>query len=85
MFFNFKPGAKYDYKKDGHPEYEDFGNYHYGLYTEALGLNASFTQAAAGFYQWKEDTSSWEFWETWFDDPRDNAMIRKGQGFPLLK
>ncbi|SKA94409.1 toxin 44 [Paucidesulfovibrio gracilis DSM 16080] len=85
VVFKFSPGADYDFKKDGHPEYEDFGNYHYGLYTEALGLNATFTQAAAGFVQLCTRTSSWDFEETWFDDPRDNAMVRKGQGSPLLR
>lgn len=79
VVFNFKSGARYDYKLNGHPEYEDFGNYHYGLYTRALGLNATFTQAMAGFYQFLSRTSGWKFKETWFDDPRDNEMIRKGQ------
>jgi hypothetical protein len=79
VFFNFKSGARYDYKRNGHPEYEDFGNYHYGLYTSALGLNATFTQAMAGFYQLRSRASGWKFKETWFDDPRDNEMIRKRQ------
>ncbi|WP_071546313.1 polymorphic toxin type 44 domain-containing protein [Pseudodesulfovibrio hydrargyri] len=85
VFFNFKDGAKYDYKRGGHPEYEDFGNYHYGLYTKALGLNASFTQAAAGAAQVFSLTSKMSFWRTWFDDPRDNEMVIKGQKSPLLK
>lgn len=82
VFFNFKDGEKYDYKKDNHPEYEDFGNYHYGLYTKALGLNASFTQAMAGFAQAFSQTSSWGFLRTWFDDPRDTKMIKRGQKYP---
>ena len=85
VYLNFKPEAKYDYKKDGHPEYEDFGNYHYGLYTKALGINVEFAQAAAGFFQWLEGTSSKDFSATWFDDPRDNAMVRKGQSSPLQR
>lgn len=79
VVINFFPGARYDFKRNGHTEYEDFGNYHYGLYTKALGLNATFSQAAAGFAQICTGTSQRRYWETWFDDPRDNEMIKKGQ------
>lgn len=85
VYEKFKSGADYDYKTKG-PEYEAFGNYHYGVYTKAMGLNATFTQAAAGAWQLKQGTSEW--WNTayirnWFDDPIDNRNIRKGQSFPF--
>ncbi|BCS89554.1 polymorphic toxin type 44 domain-containing protein [Pseudodesulfovibrio sediminis] len=83
IYDNFAAGMRYDYKKDGHPEYEDFGNYHYGLYTRAMGINVTLAQAAAGAWQIKRGTSDWSFVDTWFDDPRDNRRIREGQQYPL--
>ncbi|MCJ2164699.1 hypothetical protein MRX56_09065 [Pseudodesulfovibrio sp. S3-i] len=48
-------------------------------------MNASFTQAAAGSAQVFSLTSKISFWRTWFDDPRDNEMVIKGQKSPLIK
>ncbi|WP_319542681.1 polymorphic toxin type 44 domain-containing protein [uncultured Pseudodesulfovibrio sp.] len=87
IYDKFQSGADYDFKKGGtHPEYEDFGNYHYGLYTKAMGINVTLAQAAAGAWQLKQGTSEWtnpEFIKNWFDDPRDNRRIREGQQYPL--
>lgn len=84
----FQSGADYDYKavNEKHPEYTDFGNYHYGLYTNAMGIDATFAQVGAGYYQLKKKTSEW--WNpkwiiNYFDDPRDNRRIREGQQYPL--
>ena len=85
IFKNFKSGARYDFKQYG-PEYEDFGNYHYGLYTKAMGIRATFAQVAAGAYQIKQGTSDLtdrDFIKSYGDDPRDNKMIKKGQQYPL--
>ncbi|WP_285907427.1 polymorphic toxin type 44 domain-containing protein [Pseudodesulfovibrio pelocollis] len=84
IFDNFKSGARYDYKTKG-AEYEAFGNYHYGVYTSAMGINATFAQVAAGAWQIWQRTSEWsrEFADSWFDDPADNEAIRKGQKFPF--
>ncbi|RWU04109.1 MULTISPECIES: polymorphic toxin type 44 domain-containing protein [unclassified Pseudodesulfovibrio] len=83
IYDNFRSEQNYDYKKEGHPEYEDFGNYHYGLYTQTMGINVTFARAAAGAWQLKKDTHEWRWYRTWFDDPRDNQMIRKGQDYPF--
>lgn len=86
IYENFRSGQDYDYKKKGHPEYEDFGNYHYGLYTRAMGINVSFAQAAAGAWQLWQGTSEWwnpKWIAKYFDDPRDNQKIRKGQAYPF--
>lgn len=85
IYYNFKSGAKYDFKKGNHPEYEDFGNYHYGLYTKAMGIDVTFAQAAAGYWQYKQNTHKWtsEYIETWLDDPWDNKRIREGQQYPF--
>jgi len=78
IYDNFKAGARYDYKKNG-TQYEPFGNYHYGLYTKAMGINEPFARVAAGVYQIRRGTSRWEYWDSNFDDPRDQEAIRKGQ------
>ncbi|MGE4554292.1 MAG: polymorphic toxin type 44 domain-containing protein [Desulfovibrionaceae bacterium] len=83
IYDNFKAGARYDFKRDGHPEYEDFGNYHYGLYTHAMGINATFAQIAAGAAQVKAGTYRLRDLPTFLDDRRDNEKIREGQRFPL--
>ncbi|MGE4553679.1 MAG: polymorphic toxin type 44 domain-containing protein [Desulfovibrionaceae bacterium] len=80
---NFRSGARYDFKRGGHPEYEDFGNYHYGLYTHAMGIEMTLAQVAAGYWQLKNRTSSPEFKDTYYDDPRDNLRIRQGQRYPV--
>lgn len=82
IYKNFKSGSRYDYKKLG-KQYEAFGNYHYGLYTNAMGIDISFAQAAAGAYQIYSNTSKEEFRSTWYDDPDDNDAIRKGQRYPI--
>ncbi|MEZ7196970.1 polymorphic toxin type 44 domain-containing protein [Pseudodesulfovibrio karagichevae] len=84
IYENFASGARYDFKDGGnHPEYEDFGNYHYGLYIKAMGINVTFAQAATGAWQIKQKTSDWGFIGAWFDDPRDNRRIKEGQNYPL--
>ncbi|MGE4191985.1 MAG: polymorphic toxin type 44 domain-containing protein [Pseudodesulfovibrio sp.] len=50
IYRNFKNGGRYDFKQRG-KEYEDFGNYHYGLYTRAMGVSINIAQAGAGAAQ----------------------------------
>lgn len=83
IYEKFDTGKKYDYKKDNHPEYEDFGNYHYGLYTQAMGIDVTLARAAAGAIQIIGGHYKIKWYRTWFDDPRDNQMIRKGQAYPF--
>lgn len=83
IYTNFDTGKRYDFKKDNHPEYEDFGNYHYGLYTQAMGINVTLARAAAGAIQIRGGQYKLKWYRTWFDDPHDNKMIRKGQGYPF--
>ncbi len=85
VYDNFRSHAQYDYKTLG-SEYEAFGNYHYGIYTNVMGINATLAQAAAGAWQLKQGTSEWrnpEFIKNWFDDPADSRAIRKGQRYPI--
>jgi len=82
IYRNFKNGARYDFKQRG-KEYEDFGNYHYGLYTQAMGISINIAQAAAGAAQLAAGTYKIKWYRTWFDDPRDNEMIRKGHQSPF--
>ncbi|MGE4506347.1 MAG: polymorphic toxin type 44 domain-containing protein [Desulfovibrionaceae bacterium] len=88
LYENFKPGARYDFKKHDetghyHPEYEAFGNYHYGLYSSAMGMDLTVIEAGAGFAQFLAGTWVKENWRTWFDDPDDNKMVRKGYSYPI--
>jgi hypothetical protein len=84
VYDKFKSGADYDYKTRG-AEYEAFGNYHYGVYTNAMGINVTLAQAAAGVWQvlkWNSELSL-EYARHWFDDSADNRNIKKGQEFPV--
>lgn len=83
VYKHFDYRQKYDYKYTKGEEYQAFGNYHYALYTKAMGLDATFVQAAAGYAQLKAGNWEIEFYNTWFDDPADNAVIRKGQSYPM--
>jgi hypothetical protein len=82
IYKNFKSAAKYDYKsrhyQDTRGLYEAFGNYNYGLMIKEMGVNITFAEAAAGAYQIKQGTSNISYWDTYFDDPKDNRNIRKG-------
>src|SRR5690606_8297187 len=57
---------------------EDFGNYNFGVAAKAFGLSLSFSQFGAGIVQILSGTSSWDFMNTYFDDPRDTYMIGRG-------
>ncbi|MDD4509961.1 MAG: polymorphic toxin type 44 domain-containing protein [Oscillospiraceae bacterium] len=50
----------------------------FGYVGKLFGYHDEFLSAGAGAYQIKEGTWDWSFWPTYFDDPYDNKMIRKG-------
>lgn len=82
---NFETGARYDYKTTKGSQYEAFGNYHFGIYVKAMGINDIVAQVGAGGYQVYSGTSKWdkEWAKSWFDDPKDNEAIRKGQQYQV--
>jgi len=69
-------GGKWDYKK-GNSKYENFGNYHFG-YIAAARYPEFFSKAGAGAYQIYSGTSSITYWNSWFDDPKDQYWIERG-------
>ena len=79
---SFWSGGKYDYKRLGR-QYEPFGNFHYGLYCSALGVNDVGARAIAGDVQIATGTASIKFIDSWFDDPADQKNIRRGQELPI--
>ena len=54
------------------------GNIVFGYLAKVFGYSEEFASFGAGFYQILSGTSSWEFAGSWFDDPRDQAMIQLG-------
>lgn len=76
FYYAVKTGGIFDYKKHGN--YENFGNYHYGVVGRAAGYSAFTLKAGAGLYQIKSNTSSSAFYGSFFDDPTDQHYIRMG-------
>ena len=52
-----KTDGVFDYKKGGSSEYENFGNYHFGILAAAVGISADDPVVGAGLYQIKLDTT----------------------------
>lgn len=48
-----------------------------------MGINVTLARAAAGAIQIRGGQYKLKWYRTWFDDPHDNKMIRKGQGYPF--
>ena len=89
--FEFKSavqsGGPWDYKKSGTPgQYEDFGNFNYGFVARGLSWlpSESAAKAAAGVYQMFRGTSKFEFFNSYFDDPRDQHQNELGWGLSEL-
>jgi hypothetical protein len=77
-----RSGGKWDYKRQGR-QYENFGNYNYGVAGRAAGFDSSTLDRAAGAYQVYSGTSSPEWGWPWGDspygdDPNDQAWINEG-------
>lgn len=75
---NFKSSAKYDLKKNGHPEMEHVGNFNYGAMGVATGLSEFELRVGAGLQQVADGTSSLSYWNSYFDDPIDQGYINEG-------
>lgn len=56
---------------------ESIGNFHYD-YVGSSCFSATVLKSAAGMAQLINGTSSWSYWNTFFDDPRDQQQIQKG-------
>ena len=69
--------GKWDYKRLD-KKYEDFGNYHFGYVAAAKGIPELIARMGAGFYQIISGTSSFEYFNSFFDDPKDQYWIREG-------
>lgn len=54
------------------------GNILFGYVGKVFGYDDEFLCAGAGAYQIKSLTSDLSFASTYFDDPYDNEMIRRG-------
>lgn len=59
-------------------EGQDFGNFNFGVAAKAYGYSLGFIKGGAGAYQIWSGTSSWSYFRSWFDDPRDTRMIERG-------
>ncbi|EOP46348.1 polymorphic toxin type 44 domain-containing protein [Bacillus cereus] len=84
-----KSGAPWDYKLKYGPKTtytfdnrtltgEDLGNFHFGYVGKAIGFTDLELTGGAGFYQLLSRTSEWSYYQTFFDDPRDQEMIKLG-------
>ena len=59
--------------------FDDFGNYNFGVAAQALGLSENFAVFGAGFYQtFFQPTNDWSNWRGFFDHAQDTKMIRTG-------
>ena len=56
---------------------DDPGNIHFG-YVGSVMFPVHILRAGAGVYQIYSGTSRWKYWWSFFDDPRDSAMISYG-------
>lgn len=57
---------------------DDLGNIHYGFTGRAGWLSKTALYTLPGLVQIKQGTSSFSFWSSYFDDPRDQKMIEFG-------
>ncbi|MFZ7942465.1 polymorphic toxin type 44 domain-containing protein [Neobacillus sp. 19] len=57
---------------------EYIGNHHFGYMGKAIGLNNEVLKTGAGFEQIRQGNSSWEFINSYFDDPKDTTAIIDG-------
>jgi hypothetical protein len=82
-FYNaVKSGGKWDYKTQG-KQYEDFGNYNFGMTGRATGFSEDTLKRGAGAYQIKSGTSNPQWGWPWGkspygDDPNDQRWIGEG-------
>ncbi|MBC7999777.1 MAG: hypothetical protein IAF58_17620 [Leptolyngbya sp.] len=89
-------GADWDFKKVA-PEYEAFGNFHYGITGAAAGINERLLRHQAGIAQVEAGTSKKEWGDSgagykmlrvnpsgnFGDDPVDQKWIKRGYDYYL--
>ncbi|GGG17402.1 hypothetical protein GCM10010916_37800 [Paenibacillus abyssi] len=56
----------------------DLGNIYFGYAGKVFGYDDTFLTGGAGLFQIYSGTSEWKYISTYFDDPRDFAMIQVG-------
>lgn len=83
-------GKKYDLKNTGDWNdwqfffdgyviaYDAPGNILYGFFGKAIGIDEETLLSAAGIAQLAAGTSKLEYYDSRFDDPRDQEMIKLG-------
>jgi hypothetical protein len=82
-----KNKGPWDFKQQG-AQYQDYGNYHYGVMAAAMGIPETVALRAAGYAQTEAGTND----STWGgptdlnggpygDDPQDQAQIKAGYGY----
>lgn len=83
FYHQVRNSGPWDYKK-GRPEFENFGNFHYGAVGTAAGFSAFVLHRAAGFAQFRAQTTADDVtWPDWFfypygDDETDQEYIAEG-------
>ena len=81
-----KNGAPWDYKQQG-AQYENFGNFNYGMTAAAAGIPEQVALRAAGWAQERAGTSRDEWGNptdlggSYGDDPADQQQIRDGYAY----
>ncbi|TPM02115.1 polymorphic toxin type 44 domain-containing protein [Mesorhizobium sp. B2-3-10] len=77
-------GGDWDYKRNGHPEWEDAGNFNFGYIAAGLGIPEDAVLRFAGWYQQYYGAKNEKFGH-WYDasgsygdDPHDQEMIKRG-------
>jgi hypothetical protein len=61
MFGLFSDGGEMDYKRGGHNEYRDFGNFNYGVFGSAYGFSPHELHSGAGIQQIRSGNWQWEY------------------------
>ncbi len=81
-----KSGGPMDYKagnddKTKAEDWENFGNFNFGVVAAAHGFPEEIAKLGAGLYQVKSGTSDPDWIKSYFDDPRDTAQIAAGYDY----
>lgn len=89
FYMKVRNGGPWDYKK-GQPQYESFGNFHYGAVGTAAKIPEAVLLRAAGAAQMKAGTSEEIFGYFWGDapygdDPVDQVWIKAGIDYAKSK
>jgi hypothetical protein len=83
-------GSTWDFKKGGHQEYQDYGNWHYGAAARILGLSLEMAERAAAYVQWRNGGAMynpangvpWGLTPPYGDNPDDVPWIKAGYNYP---